>query len=293
MSSLIHQAGLPAWIAFYKNTLDSAIIDGKKAFMPSEKWYSKTQTGEYQIEVAKDFFMKRAYVDSIVQRIAAVPLRNNKSYVYSDLGMILMTFLIKNVSGQTLDDYAETNFYGPLSMSRTLFNPLRRYADTAIAPTEEDDYFRMQQLRGHVHDMGAAMLGGVSGHAGLFSTSRDLAVLLQMLLNNGEYASVRYLKPETIAFFTKRQGGSTRRGYGWDLKELDGSKTLNMSALASSNTYGHTGFTGNAAYVDPDKRLVYIFLSNRTYPKMDNNKLIDGNYRPRIQSVIYEAMKGK
>ena len=204
-----------------------------------------------------------------------------------------MTFLIKNVSGQTLDEYAETNFYRPLSMSRTLFNPLRRYADTAIAPTEEDDYFRMQQLRGHVHDMGAAMLGGVSGHAGLFSTSRDLAVLLQMLLNNGEYAGVRYLKPETVAFFTKRQGGSTRRGYGWDLKELDGSKTLNMSALASSNTYGHTGFTGNAAYVDPDKRLIYIFLSNRTYPKMDNNKLIDGNYRPRIQSVIYEAMKGK
>ncbi len=290
---LIHQAGLPAWIAFYKNTLDSAIIDGKKSFYPSPQWYAKTKSDEFSVEVAKDFYMKRAYVDSIVQRIAAVPLRNNRNYVYSDLGMILMTFLIKNVSGQTLDDYAETNFYRPLSMSRTLFNPLRRYVDTMIAPTEEDDYFRMQQLRGHVHDMGAAMLGGVSGHAGLFSTSRDLAVLLQMLLNKGEYAGVRYLKPETVALFTKRQGGSTRRGYGWDLKELDASQTLNMSASASSNTYGHTGFTGNAAYVDPDKGLVYIFLSNRTYPKMDNNKLINGNYRPRIQSVIYEALKGK
>ena len=290
---LIHQSGLPAWIAFYKNTLDSAIIDGKKSFYPSKRWYATTRSDEFSVEVAKDFYMKRAYVDSIVQRIAAVPLRNNRNYVYSDLGMILMTFLIKNVSGQTLDDYAETNFYRPLSMSRTLFNPLRRYADTLIAPTEEDDYFRMQQLRGHVHDMGAGMLGGVSGHAGLFSTSRDLAVLLQMLLNNGEYAGVRYLKPETVALFTKRQGGSTRRGYGWDLKELDASQTLNMSASASSNTYGHTGFTGNAAYVDPDKKLVYIFLSNRTYPKMDNNKLINGNYRPRIQSVIYEALKGK
>lgn len=290
---LIHQAGLPAWIAFYKNTLDSAIIDGKKSFYPSTRWYAKTKSEEFSVEVAKDFYMKRAYVDSIVQRIAAVPLRNNRNYVYSDLGMILMTFLIKNVSGQTLDDYAETNFYAPLSMSRTLFNPLSRYADTMIAPTEEDDYFRMQQLRGHVHDMGAGMLGGVSGHAGLFSTSRDLAVLLQMLLNNGEYAGVRYLKPETVALFTKRQGGSTRRGYGWDLKELNTSQTLNMSAAASANTYGHTGFTGNAAYVDPDKKLVYIFLSNRTYPKMDNNKLINGNYRPRIQSVIYEALKGK
>jgi beta-N-acetylhexosaminidase len=290
---LIHQAGLPAWIAFYKNTLDSTIVDGKNTFYPSPKWYSKTQTGEFTVEVAKDFFMKRDYVDTIIQRIAAVPLRNNRNYVYSDLGMILMTFLIKNVSGQTLDEYAEKQFYRPLSMSRTLFNPLRRYADTAIAPTEEDNYFRMQQLRGHVHDMGAGMLGGVSGHAGLFSTSRDLAVLLQMLLNKGEYAGVRYLKPETVALFTQRQGGSTRRGYGWDMKELDGSQTMNMSTLASSNTFGHTGFTGNAAYVDPDKKLVYIFLSNRTYPNMENNKLINGNYRPRIQSVIYEAMKGK
>jgi beta-N-acetylhexosaminidase len=290
---LIHQAGLPAWIPFYKNTLDSAIIDGKKSFYPSPHWYSKTQTGEFPIEVAKDFFMKRAYVDTIVQRIAAVPLRTNRNYVYSDLGMILMTFLIKNVTGQTLDEYAETNFYGPLSMSRTLFNPLRRFSDSDIAPTEEDNYFRMQQLRGHVHDMGAAMLGGVSGHAGLFSTSRDLAVLLQMLLNGGEYAGVRYLKPETVALFTQRQGGSTRRGYGWDLKELDSSKTMNMSVSASANTYGHTGFTGDAMYVDPDKRLVYVFLSNRTYPNMENNKLINGNYRPRIQSVIYEAMKGK
>jgi CubicO group peptidase (beta-lactamase class C family) len=236
--------------------------------------------------------MKRAYLDTIVQRIAEVPLRNNRNYLYSDLGMILMGFVIKNITGQSLDTYAETHFYAPLSMSRTLFNPLHRFSESEITPSEEDDYFRMQQIRGHVHDMGSAMLGGVAGHAGLFSTSRDLAVLLQMLLNGGEYAGVRYLKPETIAYFTQRQGGSTRRGYGWDMKELDANKRDNMSPLASANTYGHTGFTGDAAYVDPDKHLVYIFLSNRTYPNMENNKLINGNYRTRIQTVIYEAMKG-
>jgi beta-N-acetylhexosaminidase len=174
-----------------------------------------------------------------------------------------------------------------------LYNPLTKFPDSTIAPTEEDRYFRNQRLQGHVHDMAAAMLGGVSGHAGLFSTCSDLATLCQMLLNNGEYAEKRYLKPETIKLFTSRQGGSTRRGYGWDMKELDTKKSTNMSPLASEKTYGHTGFTGNAFYIDPDKKLIYIFLSNRTYPDMNNNKLIDGNYRPRIQTLVYESMRNK
>ncbi|MDZ7876539.1 MAG: glycoside hydrolase family 3 N-terminal domain-containing protein [Saprospiraceae bacterium] len=290
---LTHRARLPAWIPFYKNTMEAAIVDGKKRLYPSSQWYANVQTDEYPTEVAKNFFLKRAYLDSIIQHIAEVPLRNSHHYFYSDLGMMLMAFLVKNVSGLTLDAYAETHFYTPLSMSRTLFNPLRRFAESEITPSEEDNYFRMQQIRGHVHDMAAAMLGGVSGHAGLFSTSRDLAVLLQMLLNGGEYAGIRYLKPETIAYFTQRQGGSTRRAYGWDMKELNAQKRDNMSDLASSNTYGHTAFTGDAMYVDPDKQLIYIFLSNRTYPSMNNNKLINGNYRARIQTLIYEAIKGQ
>jgi beta-N-acetylhexosaminidase len=130
----------------------------------------------------------------------------------------------------------------------------------------------------------------VSGHAGLFSNAGDLAVLLQMLLNKGTYNGIRFLKPETVALFTQRQGGSTRRGYGWDMKELDAKKTANMSANASINTFGHTGFTGNAFYADPERNLIYVFLSNRTYPDMNNNKLINGDYRPRIQTVIYEAL---
>ena len=141
-----------------------------------------------------------------------------------------------------------------------------------------------------LHQQRVGQRDSESGHAGLFSTTADLAVLLQMLLNKGEYAGVRYLKPETIALFTTRQGGSTRRGFGWDMKELDSQKTINMSPLASNNTFGHTGFTGNAFYADPDNNLIYIFLSNRTYPDMNNNKIINGNYRPRIQTVIYEAL---
>ena len=285
---LIHQAGLPAWIAFYKNTLDST--NNPKAFFPATKFYANTEGGNFNVPVAKGIFMRNDLKDSIKMQIVRVPMRENKSYVYSDLGMILMTDVVKNMSGQTLDAFAKTTFYDPLSMSRTMFNPLNKFDESNVAPTEEDKYFRNQRLRGHVHDMGAAMLGGVSGHAGLFSTSRDLAILLQMLLNKGEYAGIRYLKPETIELFTQRQGGSTRRGFGWDMKELDAKKTANVSPKASDLLYGHTGFTGNAFYVDPKNNLIYIFLSNRTYPDMSNNKLIDGNYRPKIQTVIYEAM---
>jgi beta-N-acetylhexosaminidase len=288
---LTHQAGLLPWIPFYKNTLDSGIEKGRKIFFPSSKWYATSLSSDYTVEVAKNFYMKENYLDSIKRQIADSPLRGNKNYVYSDLGMILMTEVVRSVSSKTLDQYAKDNFYTPLSMSHTLFNPLTRFDETAIVPTEEDRYFRMQRLRGHVHDMAAAMMGGVSGHAGLFSNTRDLAVLMQMLLNKGEYAGVQYLKPETIALFTSRQWGSTRRGYGWELKELDGRKKLNMSASAPTSTYGHTGFTGNAIYNDPENNIIYIFLSNRTYPDMNNNKLINGDYRPRIQSVIYEALK--
>ncbi len=287
---LIHQAGLLAWIPFYKNTLETAIIDGSRSTLPSSKWYSTTPTDVFSVEVARNLYMNHVYVDSMKQQIADSPLRGSKSYLYSDLGLILLTDIIKNITGKTLDQYVTETFYDPLSISRTLFRPLQRFSESAIVPTEEDRYFRKQTLRGHVHDMAAAMLGGVSGHAGLFSTTADLAVLLQMLLNKGEYAGIRYLKPETIALFTTRQGGSTRRGLGWEMKELDGNKKLNMSPYANSRVYGHTGFTGNAFYADPDNNLIYVFLSNRTYPDSNNNKLINGDYRPRIQSVIYEAL---
>ncbi len=287
---LIHQAGLLAWIPFYKKTLDSVIENGKTRYFPSPKYYSTQQSSDFSVEVGRGFFMKNELVDDLKKQIADSKLRENRNYVYSDLGLILLTDLVKNVSGAPLDEFVKREIFDPLSMSRTLFNPTRKFDTAQIAPTEEDQYYRMQQLRGHVHDMAAAMLGGVSGHAGLFSTASDLAVLHQMLLNGGNYGGQNLLSTETIKHFTTRQGGSTRRGFGWDMKELGSGKTLNMSKLASEKTFGHTGFTGNAAYADPEHNLIYIFLSNRTYPDMNNNKLINGDYRPRIQTVVYEAM---
>lgn len=284
---LTHQSGLKAWIPFYKKTLDTV----GKIVIPSVDWYANKRDTAFSVPVTERLFMRKDYVDSIKQQIIASPL-DEKVYRYSDLGMILMADLVKNVSGKTLDLYADSIFYRPLGMKFTLFNPLQKFSAAEIVPSDEDKYFRNQRIRGTVHDMGAAMLGGVSGHAGLFSNANDLAILYQMLLNEGEYGGIRYLRAETVRRWASRQNGSTRRGFGWDMKELDPNpKKVNMSAMASERTFGHTGFTGNAAYADPDKNLIFIFLSNRTYPDMNNNKLLEGNYRPRIQTLIYEALK--
>ena len=148
----------------------------------------------------------------------------------------------------------------------------------------------MTKIHGTVHDMGAAMLNGVSGHAGLFSNSQDLAILMQMLLNKGYYGGYNYLKPATVERYTRRHWASSRRGLGFDLKELNPDKTENMSEYASRNSFGHLGFTGTAAFADPDNDIIYIFLCNRTYPTMKNNKLGKNNYRPKIQSIIYKAL---
>ena len=139
--------------------------------------------------------------------------------------------------------------------------------------------------------MGAAMLGGVSGHAGLFATSKEIGVMMQMLLNRGVYGGRRYIDSHTIDKFTTRFPKSKRRGIGFDMKQLDENLNTNMSELASESTFGHLGFTGCAAWADPEQNIVYVFISNRTYPTMKNNNLGKYDYRPKIQSAIYNAIK--
>lgn len=281
---LAHQAGLQAWIPFYKNTL---LPSG----FPDPKFYRTKKEGDFTVEVATDLWMKKAYIDSIYNQIYQSPLRTDRKYLYSDLTMFLGAEAVKNLGGLPVDEFADQNFYQKLGLATMCFNPLRRCAAGRCAPTEEDNYFRRQKIQGYVHDMGAAMLGGVSGHAGLFSNANDLAVLCQMLLNGGTYAGQTYLKKETVARWTTRFNRSSRRGLGFDMKETDLLKSKNMSELASPNTWGHMGFTGNAFWVDPDQQLIFIFLSNRTYPSMENNKLINGDFRPRAQSIVYRAIK--
>jgi CubicO group peptidase (beta-lactamase class C family) len=174
-----------------------------------------------------------------------------------------------------------------------MFNPLKKLDPNTIPPSEKDDYFRCCEVRGYVHDMGAAMLGGVCGHAGLFSNSKEMAILMQMLLNGGVYGGKKYLSPQTIRKFTKRYYKSTRRGLGFDMKELDEDKKLNIAEEASDQAFGHLGFTGISVFADPKNDLIFVFLSNRTYPSMNNGLFSKNNYRPRVQSVFYNAIIDK
>lgn len=282
---LAHHAGLAGWIPFYRETQSD---DEKPKIL--DKYYRRVATDSFPIKVAEDLFLRFDYPDSIYAMIYNNDLKENRNYRYSDLGFYMFHEIINRISGQPLDEFASTHFYNPLGLQRTCFKPMGKHPLECILPTEEDDYFRNQKVQGFVHDMGAAMLGGVSGHAGLFSTANDLAILGQMLLNGGYYGGQQYLKPETIKKFSTRHPRSTRRGLGFDMKQLDEEKTLNMSEAAGEKTFGHLGFTGTAIWIDPDEDLIYVFLSNRTYPSMNNRKFSNNEYRPRIQTVLYNAL---
>ncbi len=279
---LAHHAGLKAWIPFYKETLVQN--------HPNSSLYSTYSQDGFSIPITDRWFLKDNYVDKIWEEIIQSSIQGD-GYRYSDLGFYICAKIVENVSGQPLDEYAMNNFYMPLGLSTTGYIPLKRFDVSRIPPTEEDQYYRMQTVQGYVHDMGAAMLGGVSGHAGLFSNAKDVAVIMQMLVNGGHYGGRQYFRPETVEQFTTRYKRSTRRGLGFDMKELDHSSSQNVSSLASSNTFGHLGFTGICTWADPDHNLVYVFLSNRTYPTMNNNKINKSNYRPRIQTAIYKALE--
>jgi beta-N-acetylhexosaminidase len=283
---LTHHSGLIAWIPFYKNTVDNSNF-------PLSKYYKNSVTGNCEIPVAENLFMEKTYLDSIWSQIFQSELRANKNYKYSDLNLFLTARAFYNITGSTLDAYTKNNFYRDLGMTTMTFNPWKFGFKERCVPSEEDRYFRHQRLQGYVHDMGAAMLGGESGHAGLFSNANDLAKIFQMLLNKGSYLGKSYISPETIRYFTSRYSKSTRRGIGFDMKELNPSETKNMTELAGENTFGHMGFTGICAWADPDQNLIFILCSNRTYPNMDNNKFITGDYRPKLQSVVYRALRPK
>jgi len=284
---MAHHGKLPGWIAFYKATLE----EEKKKMVPSKHYYRASASDSFCLEVTNDLFLRCDYRDSIYSRIYGCKLRDKANYKYSDLGFYLFHQIIERISGKNLDEYTEDNFYNDLGLSRTCFNAIKKFPRESIAPSEKDDYFRYEVVQGYVHDMGAAMLGGVSGHAGLFSNAKELGIIMQMLLNGGHYGGKQFLDPLLIRKYTKRHPRSTRRGLGFDMKELDANKTLNMSELASDGTFGHLGFTGTAVFADPDNDLIYIFISNRTYPTMKNYKFSKNEYRPRVQSVFYKAME--
>jgi len=284
---LMHQAGLPASIFFWKETMVG------KSLRPGI--YSSDSSAQYPYPVAAHMFIRKDYKDSIIAEILKSPVDKKPVYKYSDLGFILLANIMSNISGIPFDTYVQKNFYLPLGLQTMGYHPLYHIAKSRIIPTEYDSVFRKQLLRGYVHDQSAAMLGGVAGNAGLFSDANDLAVLMQMYLNYGKYGGVRYLDSATVKLFTSCVycDKGNRRGLGFDKPETDTTKESPACASASAESYGHYGFTGTYTWVDPKYHLVYVFLSNRVASGSDDNKLAKLSIRTKIAQAVYDAINKK
>ena len=284
---LLHQAGLVPFIPFYKETIDS--VTG----IPNPAIYSDKSKPGFTIRVAENLYLRNDWEDTIMSRILKSPVTAPNKYVYSDNDFIFLGKIVEEITGMPLNEYVEKVFYRKMGMRTTGFKPRAEFALSKLVPTEEEPHFRKQLIRGDVHDEGASMFGGVAGHAGLFSDAYDLAMLYQMLMNGGSFNGERYLKPETIKLFTSYHSAVSRRGFGFDKPEKDNSTRPEPypSSSVSTQTFGHTGFTGTCVWVDPQYNLVYIFLSNRVNPTRDNPRFGQMNIRSKIQEVIYSAIK--
>lgn len=281
---LSHYARLQAWIPFYKATLDSNKI-------PLKKYYSKTFSDKFTKQVSENLFIRNDFNDSIIKTILNSNLLDKKEYKYSDFTFILLKEYLEKQHNKTLDVLSEENFYSKLGMNNTMYNPLRKFDESVIAPTEIDRYFRHDKLQGYVHDMGAAMQGGVGGHAGIFSNAMDVAKMMQLYLQKGNYGGMQYFSEQTFNDFNTCHFCSegNRRGLGFDKPQL--AKEGPTCGCVSPSSFGHTGFTGTMTWVDPETEIVYVFLSNRTFPDANlPNKLSKENIREDIQKIIQEAI---
>ena len=272
---LTHQAGFVPEIPFY-----TLVRDGDHRPEPGD---------DYPTRVSASFYLRKDFYREVMwPQLLATPLKTPGTYVYSDLGMYVLREIVERIARQPLDAYVAEQFYRPLGACTMGFCPWERHDRERLVPTGIDSYFRKQLLHGFVQDSGAALSGGVAGHAGLFATAYDLALVGQMLLNGGSYEGREYFRPETVRQFTAKQSSASRRGLGFDRWDHDSEEGY-PAKLASPETFGHTGFTGTCLWIDPELRLVYVFLSNRTYPR-NNNKLHSLNVRARVLDAIYEAI---
>ena len=284
-SMLSHYARLKPWIPFYYATLDSVTK------RPDPKYYRKKFDPEFSIKIADELYMRKDYKDSIQKIIKDTDLLNRQRYRYSDLPYYILKKFIEKHYDKDLDELVRGHFYESLGANHTMYNPNNKVSNKNIVPTEEDNYYRYQKIQGYVHDMGAAMQGGIGGHAGVFSNANDVAKIMQMYLQKGFYGGKRYLQPETIDKFNTCYycDDNNRRGIGFDKPQLgEAGPTCGCISMTS---FGHSGFTGTYAWADPEEEIVYVFLANRTYPVAGKNLLLKEDIRTNIQAAIYEAIE--
>lgn len=326
---LLHESGLPSTLLFYLEAIDKESYEGTlfkakpdaahSAQIGVRTWAnpkfkfqkgltSKVRTAEYTLQVSDSLWLNRSFKEAYRQKIIETPLRDRR-YRYSCVGFILLQQLVEARTGMSMDAFLEQEFYAPMGLKRTGYLPLRGAATAGTAyagivsgshaplskaeiiPSSFDPFLRKTVLQGFVHDESAAFQGGVSGNAGLFSNATEVARIYQMLLNGGELDGKRYLSPETCRVFTTTVSRISRRGLGFDKPDRQNPAKSPCAAATPSTVYGHTGFTGTCAWVDPTNGLVYVFLCNRIYPNVWNTKLMKMDIRTRIQEVMYQAVK--
>ncbi|MDW8295258.1 MAG: glycoside hydrolase family 3 N-terminal domain-containing protein [Raineya sp.] len=282
---LLHQAGLKPYELFYKRMLG-------KMREPSEKYFRYTRNDTFCVQVAPNLFAHKDIEEIVWKWVIESDLLKKKGkrypYEYSDLGFFIMKRIVDKLLNEPMDKFLRRNFYLPLGANTLCYKPLELFPKERIVPTENDRYFRRELIWGTVHDPTAALIGGVAGHAGLFGTANDLAKLLQMNLQKGYYGGIRYLVPETIDLFTSQTDSLNRRGLGWDKPPKNGIFAY-ISQFATPKSYGHAGYTGTVAWVEPEKELIIIFLSNRVYP-YDNNRITKYHTRRKVQDIVYQAL---
>ena len=278
---LAHQAGLPPFLPF------SAEVEATSGAL------APAPTAAHTRQIADRLYISPAWEDSVWKRIVSTPLSPVGTLKYSDLGYYAMQRIVERYSGAPLDEVVQNEIYAPLGLETMGYTPLQRFGTSRIAPTEREPRFRNQVLRGHVHDPGAALLGGVAGHAGVFSDALDLARLMAMLCNGGSYGGRQVFAPETVAAWTApvNQYPGNRKASGFDRPTPAGVPGPTCPE-ASPRTFGHQGFTGTCAWADPEHQLVFVFLSNRVYPDASNTKLADMNVRTEVQRVVYRELLG-
>lgn len=280
---LLHQAGLKAFVPFFESTKD-----GAERLNPT--YFSTENNTNGFVKIADEIYINPALKDSVFSWIQSSSLigQPGSKYVYSDLGLLLLQRLTERVTNRNLDAYVGVNIYEPMGLNQMTYNVFQRVPKDLVAPTEVSGDFRKSAIQGTVHDPNAALLGGIAGHAGLFSNAWDLAKLMQMNLNGGSYDDRTFFSKQTIDFFTNSQSRVSHRGLGWNKPSGPGDGTV--SQYASDLTYGHTGFTGTCVWVDPKEEMIFVFLSNRVYPSASNQKLIKNKTRQKIHDVAYKAI---
>jgi len=280
---LSHQAGITPWIPFYKETLK------EKNAKRLRKYYRSNASKRFPLEVAKGIYGRASLAQEQYEVLLSSDLVE-KGYHYSDLPFIFMQHILEERYNMGLDQLAQQNIFAPLGLKNTVFNAHKSLPQNRIVPSEVDDYFRQQELKGYVHDMTAALQGGISGHAGLFSNAYEVATIMQMYLQKGSYAGKRFFNATTFDAFNQCYyfDQDNRRGVGLDKPQLWGGGMAFDGISAKS--FGHAGFTGTYTWVDPETQILFVFLSNRTYPSAKNRKLIDQSIRPRMLKLVHDAI---